>query len=254
MSISQIEFSKIKFKLSLKENTADYDKIKNAVEIVNVAFLKVAVNRLKDLLNKPNNKDRNNLFDRLMKLYNQRVREHEVMYLLMHIIETTLRSKASSVISKKFSTNAQDDWWYDIRNIDKKLVEPIMLGVKSSHKLNISSDDMNTFEFFDSITFNQLLNIYSDFWNDFKNDFQSKEYKTYNLPTIDKRQFEATLRHIRNARNDIAHHKAINHSNGRRRQNLINDIELILCHLGFNLDEAINNIDPHQNIIKLQYI
>ncbi len=253
MSISQIEFSKIVNKLSLQKNTEDYRKIENAVEIVNVAFLKVAVNQLENLLNRPNNKNRDNLFDRLMKLYNQRVREHQVMYLLMHIIETTLRSKASSVISKKFSTNGQDNWWYDIRNIDRKLVEPVMLGLKSSHKLNIPSSSMNTFDFFDSITFNQLLNIYGDFWSDFKNNFISKNYKTHNLPTLDRRQFEAKLRHIRSARNDIAHHKPINHLANRRRQDLIHDIELILCHLGFNLDEAINNIDPNHTIIQLQY-
>lgn len=253
MSISQIEFSKIVTKLSLQQNTTDYNKIQNAVEIVNMAFLKVAVNQLENLLNKPNNQNRNNLFDRLMKFYNQRVREHQVMYLLMHIIETTLRSKASSVISKKFSTNGQDNWWYDIRNIDKKLVEPVMLGLKSSHKLNISPSDMNTFDFFDSMTFNQLLNIYSDFWSDFKNDFIQKSYKAHTLSTLDKKRFEAKLRHIRNARNDIAHHKPINHPTGRGRQDLIHDIEIILCHLGFNLDEAINNIDPNHTIIQLQY-
>lgn len=237
----------------MQQNTDDYRKIENAVEIVNVAFLKVAVKKLEDLLNRPNNQNRNNLFDRLMNLYNQRVREHQVMYLLMHIIETTLRSKASSVISKKFSTNNQDDWWHDIRAIDKKLVEPVMLGLKSSHKLNISPGDMNTFNFFDSMTFNQLLNIYGDFWSDFRNNFQSKPYKTHTLPALSKQQFEAKLRHIRNARNDIAHHKPINHSSGRRRQDLIHDIELILCHLGFDLDEAINNIDPNHTIIQLRY-
>lgn len=254
MSISQIEFSKIVSKLQLQPSSSDYNKIQNAVEIVNVAFLKVAVNKLEDLLNKPTNKDRNNLFDRLMTLYNKRVREHQVMYLLMHIIETTLRSKASSVISRKFSTNNQDDWWYDIRRIDKNLVEPVMLGLKSSHKLNKTTSDLNTFDFFDSMTFNQLLNIYSDFWSDFKNDFVQKSYKTHTLPTLDKKQFEAKLRHIRNARNDIAHHKPINHSSGRRRQDLIHDIELILCHLGFNLDDAVNNIDPTHNLINLKYI
>lgn len=254
MSISQIEFSKIVSKLQLQPSSSDYNKIQNAVEIVNVAFLKVAVNKLEDLLNKPTNKDRNNLFDRLMTLYNKRVREHQVMYLLMHIIETTLRSKASSVISRKFSTNNQDDWWYDIRRIDKNLVEPVMLGLKSSHKLNKTTSDLNTFDFFDSMTFNQLLNIYSDFWSDFKNDFVQKSYKTHTLPTLDKKQFEAKLKHIRSARNDIAHHKPINHAGSRRRQDLIHDIELILCHLGFNLDDAVNNIDPTHNLINLKYI
>ena len=92
MSISQIEFSKIATKLQLVSKSDDYDKIENSVEITNVAFLKIAVKRLEHLLNDPKNKNRNNLFDRLMKLYNGRIREHQVMYLLMHIIETTLRA------------------------------------------------------------------------------------------------------------------------------------------------------------------
>lgn len=254
MSISQIEFNKIVQKLSLQPGTDDYSKIEHSIEIVNIAFLKIAVNKLENLLNRPSNQNRDNLFDRLMTFYNQRVREHQVMYLLMHLIETTLRSKAASVISKKFSSPGQDDWWHDMRAIDKKLIDPVMLGAKSAHKLNITPSNMTTFNFFDSITFNQLLNIYSDFWTDFRGDFTSKLYKTHTLPTLSKQQFESRLRHIRTARNDVSHHKPINHSGNRRRQDLINDIELILCHLGFNLDDAINNIDPTHNIIQLRYI
>lgn len=254
MSISEIEFSKISIKLKLNSSTSDYKKIQNSVEITNVAFLKIAVKRLEHLLNDPKNKDRNNLFDRLMKLYNGRIREHQVMYLLMHIIETTLRAKGASVISKKFSTNSTDDWWHDMRAIDKKLIDPLMLGMKSSHRQNLHSDDMNTFEFFDSITFNQLLNVYSNFWSDFKNNFEAKSYKGHTLALLSKKQFDAKLQHIRNARNDIAHHKPINHSDGRRRKDLIEDIELILCHLGFNLNESVNDIDPNHKIIQLKYI
>jgi len=119
MSINQIEFAKISIKLALVPASDDYKKIENCVEIVNVAFLKIAVKRLEHLLNDSNNEDRNNLFNRLMKLYNGRIREHQVMYMLMHIIETTLRAKAASVISNKFSTSDTDDWWHDMRNIDK---------------------------------------------------------------------------------------------------------------------------------------
>ena len=254
MSISQIEFSKISTILKLDSSTDDFRKIQNSVEIVNVAFLKVAVKRLEHLLNDPKNNDRNNLFDRLMKLYNGRIREHQVMYLLMHIIETTLRAKGASVISKKFSTNATDDWWHDMRRIDKRLIEPLMLGMKSSHRQNLSPADMHTFEFFDSITFNQLLNVYTNFWTEFKDNFQEKQYKSHTIQALNKKQFTSKLNHIRNARNDIAHHKPINHSDGRRRKDLIEDIELILCHLGFNLIDSVNDIDPNHKIIQLKYI
>ena len=141
-----------------------------------------------------------------------------------------------------------------MRKIDKRLLDPLMLGMKSSHRQNISATDMNTFEFFDSITFNQLLNVYTNFWTEFKDNFQEKQYKGHTLEILSKKQFSAKLTHIRNARNDIAHHKPINHSDGRRRKDLIEDIELILCHLGFNLNEAVNDIDPNYKIIQLKYI
>ena len=79
-----------------------------------------------------------------------------MMYLLLHIIETTLRSKAASVISKKFSKTDHDDWWHDIKNIDNKLIEPVMLGLKSVHRHNDNINSISTYDFFDSITFNQL--------------------------------------------------------------------------------------------------
>lgn len=255
MSISQIEFLKIERKLGLTPSSVDYTKIRNAVEVLNVAFLKIATRELQYVLSQPNNANRNNLFERLMNFYNDRVREHQAMFLLMHIIETALRSKAASVVSKKFSTSVSvDDWWYDLRNIDKNLIEPVTLGIKEAHRISTTPQDLTTFDLFDSITFNQLLNVYDNFWTEFKNSFVTKSYKKHQLPAITEKQFKSKMMHIRKARNDIAHHKPINHSHGRKRKDLIEDIELILCHLGFNLDDAVNNIDPKQTIISLKYI
>ena len=58
---------------------------------------------------------------------------------------------------------------------------------------------------------------------------------------------------IRKVRNDNAHHKPF-HRTRPRRHKIIEDVELILLHIGFNLKEAINNIDSEHKIIKLKYL
>ena len=74
-----------------------------------------------------------------------------------------------------------------------------------------------------------------------------------NFPQIKKLAFERTFEEIRKARNDNAHHKPF-HKTRKRRHQIIEDIELILIHIGFNLNDAINNIDSQHKIIKLKYI
>ncbi|MDK2063215.1 hypothetical protein PT520_11875 [Aliarcobacter butzleri] len=68
-----------------------------------------------------------------------------------------------------------------------------------------------------------------------------------------KRTFEKLFEDIRKVRNDNAHHKPF-HKIRQRRHKIIEDIELILLHIGFNLKEAINNIDFQHKIIKLKYV
>lgn len=56
------------------------------------------------------------------------------------------------------------------------------------------------------------------------------------------------------ARNDIAHHKSINYSR-RSKNTLIHDLELILRHLEFNFEGALNGIDPSNSVtMHLKYI
>ncbi len=64
--------------------------------------------------------------------------------------------------------------------------------------------------------------------------------------------FKEMFDEIRKARNDNAHHKPL-HSRRKRRYEVIEFIEIILVHIGFNLNDAINNIDPFHRIIVLKY-
>lgn len=99
----------------------------------------------------------------------------------------------------------------------------------------------------------QLQSIYIDFWGDLSHLFDQKTINEKGLPKIGKRNFEQIFENIRKSRNDNTHYKPF-HKSRKRRHQTIEDIELILLHIGFNLKEAINNIDPQNKIIKLKYV
>jgi hypothetical protein len=89
------------------------------------------------------------------------------------------------------------------------------------------------------------------FWSEFEPLFLSKQYKSQSLPAIKiKESFLKKIMEIRHSRNDIFH----NNPPKIKRGKLIEHIELILLHLGYNLFDAVNNIDPEHKIIQLKYI
>ena len=95
--------------------------------------------------------------------------------------------------------------------------------------------------------------MYSAFWNDLPFLFEEKTFKGHKLKKVGKKAITLMLESIRKSRNDNAHHKPF-HSSRKRRHEIVEDIELILAHLEFNLDDAINNIDPQHKIVKLKYL
>ena len=111
-----------------------------------------------------------------------------------------------------------------------------------SSELDENINNLDSFEIFDYIMLGQLQSIYIDFWNDLSHLFLAKTINGINFPQIGKRAFEKTFEEIRKARNDNAHHKPF-HKTRKRRHQIIEDIELILIYIGFNLNDAINNID-----------
>ena len=98
-----------------------------------------------------------------------------------------------------------------------------------------------------------MKTLYVAFWADLSDLFEEKDFKGHKLKQIGKKSMTTMLESIRKSRNDNAHHKPF-HSSRKRRHEIVDDIELILAHLGFNLEDAINNIDSHHKIIKLKYV
>ena len=147
----------------------------------------------------------------------------------------------------------------EMREITKPLLNnngDLTLLQEAKNKIIQDGEDINnwdSFEIFDYIMLGQLQSIYKDFWNDLSHLFIAKTINGINFPQIGKRTFEKIFEEIRKARNDNAHHKPFHKTRKRRHQN-IEDIELILIHIGFNLNDAINNIDSQHKIIKLKYI
>lgn len=188
-----------------------------------------------------------------MTVYNKLIREHQIMFLLLNIFETALRSTAAKIISDSYSHANQDNWWKDISNLDRNLLNPVNKAVIQLHKARVDLSTANTFDLFDTFTFGQLETIYKNYWNIFSVLFVAKPYRTHSLPQLIKSRFLKNMNDIRLARNDVAHHKPINYTR-RRRQDLIHDMELILRHLNFNLEDTINGIDPLHTIVTLRYV
>lgn len=168
------------------------------------------------------------------------------MFLLLHIFETAIRSKAVVQFSNKYSTSNQDDWLYDKGLTPNKLKSPLAEAIKKIRQDGENKTNFDSFEIFDYIMLGQLKAIYIDFWSNLSYLFDEKSKNEDLLPKIGKNKMKNLLDEIRKARNDNAHHKPFHKT--RRRHQIIENIELILTHIGYNLNDAINKI------VKLRYI
>lgn len=239
--------------LQITKSDKEYYKFEKLVTVVNQAYLKIALKEFNYIKTRNQEKEIESNFNFLMSLYNKHLREHQVMFLLFNIFETAIRSKAVTELSLKYSSNGNDDWLHDSSLTPNKIIRPLQ---EAKNKIIQDGEDINnldSFEIFDYIMLGQLQSIYKDFWNDLSHLFIAKTINGINFPQIGKRTFEKIFEEIRKARNDNAHHKPF-HKTRKRRHQIIEDIELILIHIGFNLNDAINNIDSQHKIIKLKYI
>lgn len=238
--------------LQITKSDKEYYKFEKLVTVVNQAYLKIALKEFNYIKTKNPEKEIISNFNFLMSLYNKHLREHQVMFLLFNIFETAIRSKAVIELSLKYSSAGNDDWLYNSSLTPSKMIRPLQ---EAKNKIKQDGEDINnldSFELFDYIMLGQLQSIYKDFWNDLSCLFVAKTINGINFPQIGKRAFERIFEEIRKARNDNAHHKPF-HKTRKRRHQIIEDIELILIHIGFNLSDAINNIDSQHKIIKLKY-
>lgn len=239
--------------LQITKSDKEYYKFEKLVTVVNQAYLKIALKEFNYIKIKNPEKEIISNFNFLMSLYNKHLREHQVMFLLFNIFETAIRSKAVIELSLKYSSDGSDDWLHNSSLIPSKMQKPLQEAIKKINQDGESINNLDSFEIFDYIMLGQLQSVYKDFWNDFSHLFSAKIIDGITFPQIGKRAFERTFEEIRKARNDNAHHKPF-HKTRKRRHQIIEDIELILIHIGFNLNDAINNIDSQHKIIKLKYI
>lgn len=252
MNILEKSLDNLCQKLQIAKEDEEYSKFEHLITVTNQAYLKIALNEFEHIKKSNPDKDITSNFDFLLKLYNKHLREHQVMFLLLNIFETAIRSKAVSVLAVKYSSSNNDDWLKEETLIPRKIKRPLEEATK---KINQDGEDISSFdsfEIFDYIMLGQLQSIYTDFWSDLSYLFDEKSINGVTFPKIGKRRFEKLFDEIRKARNDNAHHKPF-HKTRKRRHQIIEDIELLLMHIGFNLNEAINNIDPAHKIIKLKY-
>jgi len=157
------------------------------------------------------------------------------------------------ILSEKYSSIGQDDWLHN-----PSLVPPKIQHTLDKSKEIIALDGENiqtldTFQIFDYILLGGLKTLYISFWADLSNLFEEKYFKGHKLKKIGKKSMTLILESIRKSRNDNAHHKPFHSSRRKRRHEIIADMELILAHLGFNLEDALTKIDPHHRIIQLKY-
>ncbi|RLA78262.1 MAG: hypothetical protein DRG78_15560 [Epsilonproteobacteria bacterium] len=253
MNLIDIVLPEIKSNLRINARNSEYQKIKDATSVLNIAYLKLASEEIKYFMQNNPSHNINSKFEYLMGTYNKLIREHQIMFLLLNVFETALRSKAAITISSQYSAVNSDDWWKDISMLDKNLVDPVNKAVQQLNKSNHNLSTVNTFHLFDTFTFGQLEHMYKNYWSTFQTLFTQKNYRTYTLPQISYDMFTHKMKNIRLARNDVAHHKPIDYTR-RRRQDLIHDMELLLRHLNFNLEDTIDGIDPQHTIVNLRYL
>lgn len=246
MGLINLVLPEIKKNLKINSRSGDYQKIKEAIGVLNLAYLKLSSDEIKYAITNNPKRRIASKYLYLMNIYNRNIREHQVMFLLLNVFESAIRAKAAVLISDHFS-NKSDDWWRDVSNIDRNLVHPVSKAVQQLHRDGVAIADANTFVLFDTLTLGELESMYDNYWHVLRFLFLQKSYRSHTLQTIGKSSFADKIKYLRMARNDIAHHKPINYSR-RSKSALIHDLELILRHLEFNVEGALNGIDPLSSI------
>lgn len=238
--------------LNIYNTHPEYTKFAKAGDLVNQAYFKIAIKEFTHIKTSNPAKVIESDFDFLMGLYNKHIKEHQVMFLLFNIFETAIRSKAAIVLSEKYSLENQDDWLHNPSLVPSKIQHTLD---KSKEIITLDGENillMDTFQIFDYILLGGLKTLYISFWADLSDLFEEKTFKGHDLKKIGKKSMTLMLESIRKSRNDNAHHKPF-HGSRKRRHEIVDDMEFILAHLGFNLEDAINNIDPQHRIIRLKY-
>ena len=173
-------------KLQIDKNNYEFKKFEHLITVTNQAYLKIALNEFSHIKKENPTKEIESNFSFLMKLYNKHLREHQVMFLLLNIFETAIRSKAVSILSIKYSTANKDNWLLDNDITPKKIIRPLEEAIKKINQDGENELSCNSFEIFDYIMLGQLQSIYIDFWGDLSDLFESKVINDITLNKIGK--------------------------------------------------------------------
>ncbi len=232
---------------TLTSNTEN-KKINKVVSVLHKDYLLSAAIEARNVIDRDNGIK--NKYGLMITIYNRKLKEHQALVLLIQLFEIAMRTQAAIILSEKFSNNNQDDWYQlpDMNAKHRKLKNKVRdraLIVGLTITPNTSTLDM-----FHSLMMNDIQVIYQRNWNDFLVLFNNTQYKNNNIsPLTTHAMFNARFERIRKYRNSLYHGNP--GSSGWRQ--IIEDIEDILVQLNYNLEDAINNIDPKHNIITLKY-
>ncbi len=223
-------------------------KIYKVVSVLHKEYLISAAKEARNVINK--DKSIKNKYGLMITIYNRKLKEHQALVLLIQLFEIAMRTQAAVVLSEKFSTTNEDDWYQlsDINSKHRKIKSKVkdralMLGL-------IITPNTSTFDMFHSLMMNDIQVIYQRNWSDFSILFNNIQYKDNSItPLHTHAMFDARFKRIRKYRNSLYHGNP--GSTGWKQ--IIQDIEDILVQLNYNVADAINNIDPEHKIITLKY-
>lgn len=184
-----------------------------------------------------------------MSIYNRKIKEHQVLMLLVHLFEVAMRANAAIVLSRKFSWPYEDDWYWLTTSGDRQTLQDQIDNLALTKHFSITSNT-TTFDMFNLLSIGDLKKLYKKYWRDFAPFFNKTSFKSNTIPPFNNRtEFLACFERIRKYRNELYH----NNPGSVGWSQITKDIEDILVQLHYNVKDAINNIDPHHRIIHLQY-
>jgi len=231
---------------SLKQERCN-QKIHKAASVLHKQYIINASYEAQKIIDKTEVRDKYAL---MISIYNRKIREHQVLVMLIQLFEVAMRTQAAIVLSQAYSTPGEDDWFFvpDRDAKHRKLKQKIRNRAQTIHETITPAT--SSIDMFNMLTMGDLQGIYKDHWGQLKSLFQNTTYKNNTIvPLHTKVMFNARFERIRRYRNNLFHGNP-GHTGWKQ---VIRDIEDIMVQLQYNLSDTVNNIDPHHRIIVLQY-
>ena len=250
MDIKTELYKKLCSILTINYNLIDEKENKKINKVVSVLHKDYLISASKEARAIINKKDIANKYNLMITIYNRKIKEHQALSLLIQLFEIAMRTQVAIILSNKFSTPNSDDWyWLTADGKHQKLIDRVSNRARTISK--IITPNMTTFDMFHMLTMNDVKVLYESHWEgDCKELFNNTSYKGNTIiPLTTKEMFLSRFKRINKYRNELYHGNPGTSS----WRHIINDIENILVHLGYNIEEAINNIDPNHSIISLRY-